>query len=122
MTTDKTVEAVEWLNRRIAHFHQTGAGQDDLITKVETLLSELTRLQEEVEGLARFAKVALDCLWDGYDLEGSDIQDAALQHGLIVQTAFDPNIHSDRHGVGVNPGDEWFVPAPWLATLQGQQS
>lgn len=75
-----------------------------------------------MKGLSGFAKVALDSLWDGSDLDGSEIQDAALQHGLIVQTTFDPNAHTDRHGVGAHPGDEWFVPAPWLATLQGQQS
>lgn len=84
--------------------------------------AECTRLQEEVKGLAGFATAALDCLWDGYAMDGSDIQDAALQHGLIVQTTFDPNIHSDRHGVGAEDGDKWFVPAPWLVALQGQQS
>ena len=89
-----------------------------------TLLSELSRLQaerdravEERARLARFADVALRALWDGHDFDAEDIQDAALKHGLIRATVFNPNIHIDHLGVGAKAGDEWFVPSEWVEAL-----
>lgn len=64
--------------------------------------------------LAGFARDVLWYLWEGSDLDGADLQELALKHGLILRTAFDPRKHADHLGVGVYPGDEWFVEHPSL--------
>lgn len=64
---------------------------------------------------AAFTRAVLRALWDGYDLDGADIQELGLKYGVIRRTVFNPAKHTDHHGVGANPGDEWFVEAPALS-------
>ncbi len=50
----------------------------------------------------------------GEDFSGADVQDAAIKHGLINLTAFDPKKH---HGPGSEfsePGDAWVESSPGL--------
>lgn len=69
------------------------------------------------EKLAAFARDVLRSLWDGCDMGADKIQDSAEKHGLISCVAFDPAKHSDHLGVGVYPGDDWYVEHPDLAKL-----
>ncbi len=74
--------------------------------------------------LAAFSRAVLRSLWEGYPFDGEEIQDAALKHGLIHQVAFDPKVHVDHEGVGVEPGEDWYVEHPDLgraALQQGKQ-
>lgn len=67
--------------------------------------------------LAAFARAVLWHLWEGCDLDGGDIQALALKHKLIRRVAFDPKKHTDTMGVGVYPGDDWYVENPAIRRL-----
>ena len=60
--------------------------------------------------LAEFAKWAVEngCL-EGCDLGGGEIQDKAIECGIIVQTKYDPERHGQQFYAEVDPGDPWFV-------------
>lgn len=49
--------------------------------------------------------------WDGGDLDGGALQDKAEELGLIIKTAYDPDIHGPSD-YGAEPGDDWFVLHP----------
>lgn len=67
--------------------------------------------------LARFAREVLGALWEGYDLDGGEIQNLGLKHGLIREVAFHPARHTDHLGVGAAVGDPWYVEEKWLRKL-----
>ena len=132
MTKTPTEEAWESLATLVetkgAHWRLTDSPADDCVdvpvADLRLALADRARLQaerdravEERARLARFADVALRALWDGHDFDAEDIQDAALKHGLIRATVFNPNIHIDHLGVGAEAGDEWFVPSEWVEAL-----
>jgi hypothetical protein len=60
--------------------------------------------------------------WSGDDLDGADVQNKAIELGLIVETKYDPQIHG-RNGKSeyAEPGDQWFVFADWLKISSGDQ-
>lgn len=58
--------------------------------------------------VAEFAKECLQVAFEGCGLDGGDIQDLAVKHGLIEQVAFDPSKHYDPEGV-TEDGDQWFA-------------
>lgn len=62
--------------------------------------------------LAKFFDHMMEVVWEHSDPEGADIQDIAEKLGLIQRVDFDPNIHSDHYGIGLEPGDDWFQLAP----------
>ena len=49
---------------------------------------------------------------EGFDIDGGDLQDKAIKHGLLypVEGGFDPEKHWDTHGCA-EPGDPWFMQA-----------
>ncbi len=56
-----------------------------------------------------FAKWAIrEGSWKYGGLDGADIQDMALRHGLITETKYDPAIHGPND-VDVQPGQPWFL-------------
>ena len=60
--------------------------------------------------LAEFARWVLETsTFDGSDLDGGDVQDKALECGVIVETNYDPAIHGETAICEVKPGDPWFV-------------
>ncbi|MDQ0135726.1 hypothetical protein J2T08_003647 [Neorhizobium galegae] len=66
--------------------------------------------------LVEFAKEVIHVAFEGGSLDGGDIQEMALKHGLIAEERFDPKIHKDTFGNDAAPGDQWFVFAGPLAS------
>ena len=46
--------------------------------------------------------------FDGNDLDGADIQEKALECGIIKETTYDPKVHGESN-CDAEPGDQWFV-------------
>lgn len=59
-------------------------------------------------GLADFANSVIQIAFEGGSLDGWEIQDMALKHGLLIETKFDPAKHEDLEGYA-EKGDPWFV-------------
>jgi hypothetical protein len=60
--------------------------------------------------LAEFARWAVENgTWSGCDLDGADIQDKALECGVIVQVPYDPEKHGTQYHGELDPGEPWYV-------------
>lgn len=61
-----------------------------------------------------FGKALMKKYWE-YDcgqVEGDEIQEIALEYGLIVKVPYDPEKHGDGGlEFGLEKGDEWYIPA-----------
>lgn len=70
------------------------------------------------DALIEFLKWAMNCgPWGGNDLDAADVQEKALELGLIVETKYDPEIHGrNENSEYAEPGDQWFVFAPGLTS------
>jgi hypothetical protein len=82
---------------------------DQLEASVAKLQAERDEAREALRPFVLFFDAAIDAWSDGRDFDGSDIQDTAAHLGLLVETTFDPEKHTDETGVGANEGDQWFV-------------
>ena len=60
-----------------------------------------------------FVKWAMTIAWEGGDADGSDLQEKAIELGLVVKTVYDPIVHGTNHD-DVSPGDEWYELAPGI--------
>ena len=59
--------------------------------------------------LAAFAQWALhDGVWVGFDLDGSDIQDKAVELGLLVAVPYNPEVHGPND-FDAESGDDWLI-------------
>lgn len=58
--------------------------------------------------LAQFAKWAVTTAFEGGDVSGFDIQDKAVELGILNRTQYDPDKHGEND-VDADPGDERFV-------------
>lgn len=69
----------------------------------------MRELESKLAKLRAFAKHALERSWEGLDMDSCEIQEVALEHGLIheVEGGFDPELHHDR-GLGLEPGDGFY--------------
>ncbi len=47
--------------------------------------------------------------FQGCDLDGGCVQEAALKFGIIKQVEYDPKVHGEETICDVEPGDPWFV-------------
>lgn len=54
-----------------------------------------------------FAVWCVQTAFEACDLDGVDIQDKAVEFGIIKKVPYDPEIHGDSDYVEI--GDEWFV-------------
>lgn len=75
--------------------------------RLEAAESKLSEMRSALEGLVPFAKWAIrESAFSGSDLEGAEVQEAALAHGLLIRTVYDP----ERHGPSdvAEPGMDWF--------------
>ena len=61
--------------------------------------------------LAEFAAWAIRSgAFNGTGLDGDDIQEKAIECGLIIETKYDPDVHGHSEASEyVSPGDRWFV-------------
>jgi hypothetical protein len=75
------------------------------------MTADIEALRLRLERTEAFTRAILLSLWGGEDLDGGDIQELGLKHGVIRRTTFDPTRHTDHLGVGAEPGDEWFETA-----------
>jgi len=46
--------------------------------------------------------------WQGCDLDGGSVQDAAVKFGVAKQVKYDPKVHGPNDH-DAEPGDPWFV-------------
>jgi hypothetical protein len=66
-------------------------------------------MHELTANLAKFAQWALtEGAWHGHDLDGGDVQEKAVELGLVVQVPYDPEIHGESE-FEIEPGDSWFL-------------
>lgn len=67
--------------------------------------------------LAAFAAWAvMNGPWEGCSLDGGEVQEKAVELGIIVKTKYDP----EKHGAGADadPGDDWYVFSPAFKKVQ----
>jgi hypothetical protein len=88
--------------------HQDYIEQTALIVDRE-MGAENERLRMATMKLAEFASWVLDrSLFVGADLCGADVQDKAVECGLLVETTYNPNVHGEND-CDAEPGDPWFI-------------
>lgn len=68
-------------------------------------------------GLADFANSVIQTAFEGGSLDGGEIQELAVEHGLLIETTFDPKKHTDLEGCA-EKGDPWFVPSALLKSAK----
>lgn len=69
-----------------------------------------------IDALKQFARTVIrEFAWEGAE-GGDDVQEIAAKLGLIVRVpgGYDPKKHGESE-YDAEPGDDWFVFAPWLA-------
>lgn len=71
----------------------------------------------QADALREFFRWAVrEATWDGVDLNGCDIQDKAVELGLLVEEIYDPAKHGDEpyQMWDIEPGQDLFVFAPGI--------
>lgn len=63
-----------------------------------------------IDRLALFFDAMIEFWSDGSSPDGGDIEEVARGVGLLSETVFNSDIHEDAIGVGVEDGEQWFVP------------
>lgn len=76
----------------------------------------LTLTPELVRALAKFFIDGAQRSFEGFDWEGSDIQELALKLGLFDQVPYDPEVH-DFDVDEVDPGDPIYVIKPAILVV-----
>jgi hypothetical protein len=68
----------------------------------------------EKDSLAQFFDWAIKASWDGKNLDGGEVQEKALELGLIqcVPYSYDSHGPRGRHDFGLDDGDNWYIKAP----------
>jgi hypothetical protein len=63
---------------------------------------------DEIERLREFVHWALsDGSWQGTSIDGGEIQDKAIELGLVVKTKYDNAIHGES--TEAVDGDDWYM-------------
>ena len=71
----------------------------------------LAEVEKERDTLKAFVREVIGAAWNG-EVDGSDIQTWAAEHGLIFETVATAE---DVAGTEFEAGDSWFKYADWLA-------
>lgn len=60
--------------------------------------------------LAEFVRWAIErgC-WEGCEVDGADIQDKAVELGILMETKYDPEFHNPPEWVDIEPGAVLYV-------------
>ena len=58
--------------------------------------------------IADFAEFIIRGSWDGKDVDGGEIQDLAVEHGLLIETKYDPEKHGPNN-YDLEPGDPYLI-------------
>lgn len=59
--------------------------------------------------LAEFARwVITESVRKGCDLDGGEVQEKAVELGILVETKYDPAVHG-TNDIDAEAGDTWFV-------------
>ncbi len=66
--------------------------------------------------LVCFSRRCLEGAWEGYDIDGGDIQDWATEFGLLVKTQYDPEKHGPNE-FDLESGDDWYVFSDWMKAM-----
>lgn len=121
-TEEQRGNADSWYRQLEEHRHALIVAQHDLDERDaecervgaanENYAAEVQRLREERDALMAFAQaVVKSTLWGHYidDLDGGDVQQWALDHGVMreVEGGFDPDSHFDDSGCAER-GDTWY--------------
>lgn len=80
---------------------------EEAIDLMQYQQKEIMRQQREIFRLAMFARFVLGNSFAGDHTDGGEAQDFAHSLELIVQTAYNPEVHGYHEGF--NPGDPFFV-------------
>jgi hypothetical protein len=58
--------------------------------------------------IAEFARWVIESsAFSGCDLDGGDVQQKAIECGLLVETTYDPSVHGTATMYDAEPGDPW---------------
>lgn len=65
----------------------------------------------DTERLIAFARTVIRyVVFNGYSMDGDDVQDMGVKYGLLRSEPYDPAIHRNiSHAEYLDPGDEIFV-------------
>ena len=76
---------------------------------------EVQVLRTENEKLKGFARTVIAALWEGAggDIDGGEVQEAAVKSGLIVETVATAEDLAGSDYLG-EAGDPWFKYAGWM--------
>ena len=100
MRADKLMAEVERLK---------GVTSMSLLDRLSAAADEKRELVEALRPFALFFDAAIEAWSDGHDLDGGDIQEIAASLGLLRETVFNSEVHTDELGVDAQDGDPWFV-------------
>jgi hypothetical protein len=95
------------LEERVAHGRYCEADwwQQTIRSTISKVAGNEVAVPEDT-GLKDFAATVIGYTFVGSDVDGAQIQEAAMKHGLLREVVFDPEIHSDPEGA-CEPGDGW---------------
>lgn len=70
--------------------------------------TDIKEAADEIERLRAFVHWALcDGSWRGTSIDGGEIQDKAIELGLVVKTKYDNAIHGES--AEAENGDDWYM-------------
>ena len=104
MTAPKRPD-VEGIRLALTAYHPV----EPLVGWTDDLLAYLAHLEAQNERLRRFAGWAImEGPFQGYDLDGGSVQDAAQEHGLIAEVpgGYDPDVHAEED---LERGDTYYT-------------
>lgn len=80
-----------------------------LFDEARAAISAMGGAAAEIERLRAFARWAVtDGAFEGRGLDGGDVQEKAVQFGILREVAYDPEKHGPND-CDVEPADPWFV-------------
>lgn len=79
-----------------------------LITRHPVIDDTLRLPSDMTDATKKFTEWAIRASWEGGTLDGGDIQDKAVELGLLVEVTYDPDEHGPND-CDAEKGDPWYV-------------